>query len=232
MKLSVVIPVYNEAKTIARIADAVQTVEIDMEKELIFVDDCSTDGSRDILEALQRKNPGWKFVFHPANFGKGAALRSAFKEVSGDIVLVQDADLEYDPRDYPALLAPILEGRADAVFGTRFIGNGPHRVLFFWHSVGNKLLTLLSNMMTNLNLSDMEVGYKVFKKDVLSAISLREARFGVEVEITAKIARNKKWKIYEVPVSYYGRDYAEGKKITWRDGFRALWCILKYRFVS
>jgi len=231
MKLSVVIPVYNEVKTIAQVADTVQNVEIDMEKELIFIDDCSTDGSRDALRALQLENHGWKFIYHECNRGKGFALRSGFKEATGDIVLVQDADLEYDPRDYPALLAPILEGRADVVFGSRFIGNGPHRVLFFWHSVGNRLLTTLSNMMTNLNLSDMEVGYKVFKREVLAAITLREERFGVEVELTAKVARQKKWKIYEVPISYHGRDYDEGKKITWRDGFRALWCILKYRFV-
>jgi glycosyltransferase involved in cell wall biosynthesis len=230
MKLSIIIPVFNEVKTISTLANAVNAVAINMEKELIFVDDCSTDGSRDALAALQKEHPGWKFAFHQVNRGKGAALRSGFKEATGDIILIQDADLEYDPRDYPALLAPILDGHADVVFGSRFIGNGPHRVLFFWHFVGNKFLTTLSNMITNLNLSDMEVGYKAFKKEVLESISLREERFGIEVELTAKIAR-KKWKIYEVPVSYYGRDYSEGKKITWKDGFRALWCILKYRFV-
>ena len=197
---------------------------------MIFVDDCSSDGSRDILHSLQKEYPRWKFIYHEVNRGKGAALRSGFKEATGDILLIQDSDLEYDPRDYPALLAPILDGHADVVFGSRFIGNGPHRVVFFWHSLGNRFLTMLSNMMTDLNLSDMEVGYKVFKKEVLESITLREERFGIEVEITAKIAR-KKWKIYEVPVSYYGRDYTEGKKITWHDGFRALWCILKYRFV-
>lgn len=230
MKLSIIIPVYNEARTISRVADSVRDIEIDMEKELVFVDDCSTDGSRDILRSLQRENPAWKFVYHESNRGKGAALRSGFKEATGNIVLIQDADLEYNPRDYPALLSPILDGHADVVFGSRFIGNGPHRVVFFWHSLGNRFLTTFSNMMTDLNLSDMEVGYKVFKKEVLDSIALQEDRFGIEPEITAKIAR-KKWKIYEVPVSYYGRDYAEGKKITWRDGFRALWCILKYRFV-
>lgn len=230
MKLTIIIPVYNEVQTISRVAESVRGIEIDMEKELIFVDDCSRDGSRDILRSFQQKYPVWKFVFHEVNRGKGAALRSGFKEATGDIVLIQDADLEYDPRDYPALLAPILDGHADVVFGSRFIGNGPHRVVFFWHSLGNRLLTTLSNMMTDLNLSDMEVGYKVFKKEALDSISLREDRFGIEAEITAKLARAG-WKIYEVPVSYYGRDYAEGKKITWKDGFRALWCILKYRFV-
>lgn len=230
MKLSIIIPVYNEARTILRVADSIRDIEINMEKELVFVDDYSTDGSRDILRSFQRENPSWKFVYHENNRGKGAALRSGFKEATGNIVLIQDADLEYNPHDYPALLSPILDGHADVVFGSRFIGNGPHRVVFFWHSLGNRFLTTFSNMMTDLNLSDMEVGYKVFKKEVLDSISLQEDRFGVEPEITAKIAR-KKWKIYEVPVSYYGRDYAEGKKITWRDGFRALWCILKYRFV-
>jgi len=228
MKLTIVIPVYNEAKTIAQMANIIRDIEIDMEKELVFVDDCSTDGSRDVLHALQKEHPQWKFIRHETNRGKGAALRSGFKLATGDIILIQDADLEYDPRDYPALLAPILDGHADVVFGSRFIGNGPHRVLFFWHSLGNRFLTTLSNMMTDLNLSDMEVGYKVFKKEVIDSISLREDRFGFEVEITAKIAR-KGWKIYEVPVSYYGRDYTEGKKITWKDGLRALWCILKYR---
>lgn len=229
MKLSIIIPIYNEARTISGVANSVRDIEIDMEKELVFVDDCSTDGSRDILRSFQRENPAWKFIYHESNRGKGAALRSGFKEATGNIVLIQDADLEYNPRDYPALLSPILDGHADVVFGSRFIGNGPHRVVFFWHSLGNRFLTTFSNMMTDLNLSDMEVGYKVFKKEVLDSIALQEDRFGIEPEITAKIAR-KKWKIYEVPVSYYGRDYAEGKKITWRDGFRALWCILKYRF--
>ncbi|MDO9543313.1 MAG: glycosyltransferase family 2 protein [Kiritimatiellia bacterium] len=231
MKLSIIIPVFNEVKTISRVAESVRDVEIDMEKELVFVDDCSTDGSRDVLRSLQREYPDGKFIYHESNRGKGAALRSGFKEATGDIILIQDADLEYDPRDYPALLTPILDGHADVVFGSRFIGNGPHRVVFFWHSLGNRFLTTLSNMMTDLNLSDMEVGYKVFKKEMLDSISLREDRFGIEVEMTAKFARAG-CKIYEVPVAYYGRDYAEGKKITWKDGFRALWCIFKYRFVN
>lgn len=231
MKLSIIIPVYNEVKTVAQVAHAVRDVEIGLEKELIFVDDCSTDGSREALRALQPQNPAWKFIFHGKNRGKGAAVRSGLREATGEIVLIQDADLEYDPRDYPLLLAPILDGHADVVFGSRFAGAGPHRVLFFWHALGNRFLTTLSNMLTDLNLSDMEVGYKVFKSEVLRAISLGEDRFGIEVEITAKVARHKRWKIYEVPVSYYGRDYSEGKKITWRDGLRALWCILKYRFV-
>ncbi len=231
MKLSIVIPVFNELKTVSSLVNTIVNVEIDMEKELVFVDDFSTDGTRDLLRELQKKHPHWKFVFHEVNRGKGAALRGGFKVATGDIVLIQDADLEYDPHDYPALLAPILDGHADVVFGSRFIGSGAHRVLFYWHFVGNSFLTMFSNMMTDLNLSDIEVGYKVFKKEVLDSIELREERFGFEVEITAKVAR-KKFKIYEVPISYYGRDYAEGKKITWKDGVRALWCILKYRFTA
>ena len=231
MKLSIVIPVFNELKTVSSLVNTIVNVEIDMEKELVFVDDFSTDGTRDLLRELQKKHPHWKFVFHEVNRGKGAALRGGFKVATGDIVLIQDADLEYDPHDYPALLAPILDGHADVVFGSRFIGSGAHRVLFYWHFVGNSFLTMFSNMMTDLNLSDIEVGYKVFKKEVLDSIELREERFGFEVEITAKVAR-KKFKIYEVPISYYGRDYAEGKKITWKDGVRALWCILKYRLTA
>lgn len=229
MKLSIVIPVYNERDTIDEIVRQVMAVDIGMERELVLVDDCSTDGSRDKLEALRAAHPEWRFGFHAVNRGKGAALRTGFAAATGDIVLVQDADLEYDPRDYPRLLAPIVDGRADVVFGSRFQGGGPHRVVFFWHYVGNRMLTLLSNMLTDLNLTDMEVCYKVFRRVVLADLTICEDRFGFEPEITAKVARGKRWRIYEVPIAYYGRGYAEGKKITWKDGFRALWCILKYR---
>ncbi|MBN1270292.1 MAG: glycosyltransferase family 2 protein [Kiritimatiellae bacterium] len=231
MKLSIVIPVYNEAGTVERVIDAVRKVETGLEREIIVVDDGSTDGTRDVLERLKDSTDGVRIALRDRNEGKGSALRTGFAMATGDIVLVQDADLEYDPKEYPHLLAPILDGHADVVYGSRFLGGGPHRVVFFWHSVGNKVLTTLSNMMTNLNLTDMEVCYKVFRREVLQSITLRENRFGFEVEVTAKVAR-RKWRVYEVPVSYYGRDYAEGKKITWKDGFRALWCILKYRLVD
>jgi glycosyltransferase involved in cell wall biosynthesis len=229
MKLSVVIPVYNEAATIRQLLELVNSVQAGIPKELVVVDDCSRDGTRDVLKTLEAEHPEWRFVYHPVNRGKGAALRTGFAAATGDVVIIQDADLEYDPHEYPLLLKPILEGRADVVYGSRFQGGGPHRVLFFWHSVGNKLLTTFSNMMTNVNLTDMEVCYKVFRREVLQSIHLKEERFGFEVEITAKIARGR-WRIYEVPISYYGRSYEEGKKITWKDGFRALWCIVKYRF--
>lgn len=231
MKLSVVIPVYNEAATVEKLLDTVSSVSTGLETEIVVVDDCSTDGTRDVLKRYAERNSKVKLFLHDVNRGKGAALRTGFKEATGDIVLIQDADLEYDPHEYPQLLKPILDGHADVVYGSRFLGGGPHRVVFFWHYVGNKFLTTLSNMMTNLNLTDMEVCYKVFKRNVLESIRLRENRFGFEVEVTAKVAKGR-WRVYEVPISYYGRDYSEGKKITWKDGFAALWCILKYRFVD
>ena len=230
-KLSIVIPVYNEVKTFEKVLAAVRAVPVPLTKEIILVDDGSTDGTRDLLRGLDTSRGDLVVVFHERNMGKGAALRTGFQSATGDIVLIQDADLEYDPGEYPNLLKPILDGHADVVYGSRFLGAGAHRVVYYWHSVGNRVLTTLSNMMTNLNLTDMEVCYKVFKKGVLKDLRLREERFGFEVEITAKIARGG-WRIYEVPICYYGRSYAEGKKITWKDGVRALWCILKYRFVN
>ena len=224
MKLSVLMPVYNEKNTIEEIIRRVQAVELD--KEIIIVDDGSTDGTRDILAKIDADNV--KVVLQPENGGKGSAIREAMKHFTGDVALIQDADLEYDPREYPRLLEPILDGRADVVYGSRFLG-GPHRVMFFWHYVGNKLLTTLSNVFTNLNLTDMETCYKVFRAEALEGIEIRSKRFGMEPEITAKMAR-KKCRIYEVPISYSGRDYAEGKKIGWRDGVAALFCILRYRW--
>ena len=231
MKLSIVIPVYNEAATISEIVDLVRTVDVGMDKEILLVDDCSRDGTRDVLQKMAAAQADLKVLFHETNQGKGAALRTGFFAATGDIVLIQDADLEYDPREYPRLLQPILGGHADVVFGSRFLGGGPHRVVYYWHYLGNKLLTTLSNMTTNLNLTDMEVCYKVFKREVIQSIPLKENRFGFEVEITAKVAR-RKLKIYEVPISYYGRDYSEGKKIGWKDGFSALRCIVKYMFAD
>lgn len=224
MKLSVVIPVYNENPTIAEVLRRVQ--EVPLRKEIIVVDDFSTDGTRETLQEYPQL-PDLKIIFQPRNMGKGAALRRGFEEVSGDIVVIQDADLEYDPVEYSVLIQPILEKKAEVVYGSRFLG-GPHRVLFFWHYIGNKFLTLLSNMLTDLNLSDMETCYKVFRADLLKKIQLRENRFGFEPEFTAKVAKSR-CRIYEVPISYSGRDYSEGKKITWKDGFAALYFILKYR---
>jgi glycosyltransferase involved in cell wall biosynthesis len=231
MKLSIVIPIYNEAATILELLDLVSGINVGLDKELVLIDDCSSDGTRDVLKKVAADHPEWRVLFHEVNRGKGAALRTGFAAATGDFVLIQDADLEYDPREYPILLRPLLENRADVVFGSRFQGGGPHRVCFFWHYLGNKFLTTLSNMTTNLNLTDMEVCYKVFRREVIQKLTLREDRFGFEVEITAKVARAK-CRIYEVPISYYGRSYEEGKKITWKDGFRALWCIIKYRLVD
>jgi glycosyltransferase involved in cell wall biosynthesis len=225
MKLSVVIPVYNEKDTILEVLNRVGNVNLP--KETIVVDDCSTDGTREILQDL-RTSDDLKIIFQPQNRGKGAALRTGFAHVSGDIVVIQDADLEYDPAEYPDLIQPILTNKADVVFGSRFLA-GPHRVLLFWHRVGNLILTTLSNMLTNLNLTDMETCYKAFRAELLKKITLRENRFGFEPEFTAKVGRAR-CRIYEVPISYSGRDYSEGKKIGWKDGIAAIYFILKYRF--
>ena len=224
MKLSVVIPVYNEKNTLLALVQRVRAVPID--KEIILIDDCSIDGTRDLLKQLQPTEPDLKIIFHEYNQGKGAALNTGFKNVSGDIVIIQDADLEYNPDEYPHLLAPILDGRADVVYGSRFLGS-TQRVHLYWHYVGNKFFTHLSNIFTNINLTDMETCYKVFKASLLERFSIRSRRFGIEPEITAKFAKMK-CKIYEVPISYSGRDYTEGKKINWKDGVAAIYWILYY----
>jgi glycosyltransferase involved in cell wall biosynthesis len=225
MKVSVIMPVYNERNTLRAVIDRVLAVP--QEVELICVDDGSRDGSREILAELQSQHSNLRVLLQPKNMGKGAALRRGIQEATGDFVLIQDADLEYDPDDYPNLLEPLIEGKADVVYGSRFLGSRPHRVLYFWHSVGNWALTLLSNCLTNINLTDMETCYKVFRREVIQSIPIEENRFGFEPEITVKVAK-RRLRVYEVGISYWGRTYEEGKKIGWKDGVRALWCLLKY----
>ncbi len=224
MLVSVVIPLYNERDTIEEIVRRVKAAPVECDLEIIVVDDASDDGSFDVALSID----GIRSFRHEHNQGKGAALRTGFEQAGGDVIIIQDADLEYDPKDYERLLAPIFDGHADVVYGSRFLG-GPHRVMFFWHYMGNRFLTLISNMLNNLNLTDMETCYKCFRSDLLEGMKLRSERFGIEPELTAKFARRKA-RIYEVPISYYGRSYEEGKKIHWTDGFTALWCIIRYRF--
>lgn len=234
--LSIVIPAYNEGRTIHLILDRVKAVSLrnNITKEVIIVNDCSKDNTEEAIQAYMGNNPDLNIQYfkHEVNQGKGAALHTGIQKATGDFVIIQDADLEYDPNEYNILLQPILDGFADVVYGSRFMGGNPHRILFFWHSIGNKMLTFLSNMFTNLNLTDMETCYKLFRREIIQGLQLKEKRFGFEPEVTAKVSRIPKIRIYEVGISYYGRTYEEGKKIGWKDGFRAIWCIMKYNFFS
>jgi len=225
MKVSVIIPCYNEKNSLPKLLALVREAPV-KEKEIVLVDDASQDGTREMIKATLEKEVD-QVVYHEKNMGKGAAIRSGLERVSGDIVIIQDADLEYDPMEYPKLIEPILTGKADVVFGSRFVGGGPHRVHLFWHYVGNKMLTLFSNMFSNLNLTDMETGYKVFRTEVIKGIQLKEKRFGIDPEIAIKVGKTR-CRVYEVGISYYGRSYGEGKKITWKDGLEAVWVVLKY----
>lgn len=232
LTLSVIIPAYNEALTIHLILNKIKAVVLDegLDKEIIIVDDCSKDGTTEAIQKYMNENPAMNLQYfrHEVNKGKGAALHTGIRQATGDFIIIQDADLEYDPREYNILLRPLLDGHADVVYGSRFMGGKPHRILFFWHSIGNKFLTFLSNALTNLNLTDMETCYKIFRRPLLQSLRLKEQRFGFEPEVTARMSRVPGVRVYEVGISYYGRTYAEGKKINWKDGFRAIYCILKY----